>query len=124
MDRAAAKNLSDDVKDALEAVARKHGLTLSYTGGRFTTGTFRPTVTFEEAHHAADEFNVYRSRFGINPEVQCGVTFTLQGETYRVRSIRPRAQKRPIVASNERTGQEYVFGVDTVNRAVAAGGGR
>jgi hypothetical protein len=119
MERKDAKILSDEVRVALEEVAQRHGLELRFTGATFTSGTFKPTVTFVESGYNAEEFNIYRRRFGIADEVTVGTTFTVQGKTYEVTGVRPKAQKRPITARDTRTDVEYAFTAETVNRAVA-----
>ena len=61
MDKQLARKLSDDIKLALDSVAKKHGLTVSLNGGSFDDTQFKPKIIFRtpidklEKKNASDE---------------------------------------------------------------------
>lgn len=55
-------------------------------------------------------------RCGLQGKVEYGQTFVYNRETYKIIDLYPRAPKYPIVAENVRTGMQYRFPADIVDK--------
>jgi len=119
MDRATAKKVAEDAKAALEAVAERHGLKLSFKAGSFDpAGTYRPRVEFQAAGLAASEWAQWAPEFGLAVE-DFGAIFTTGGHSYAITGIKPSAYKRPILARELGGGKAFVFPAEAVKKALA-----
>ena len=116
--RADRKALRDDIEQALQAVADKHGLTVTVGGGSYTDHTFAPKMEFSctTSSGAPAGFAFDAELIGI--PVDCyGKTFTRAGEEYTIVGINLRARKYPVLAkTNSGT---YKFPADTIARLLA-----
>jgi hypothetical protein len=118
MDRNKVKEISADVEAALQAVATKHGLTVSVRGGVFTQGSFKPRVEFKTGDADRAEFEQYARAFGLTPEM-FGKTFAAPGGArYRIAGLRLNSRKRPVLVQRL-DGKQFVFEVAAVLAALA-----
>ena len=93
-----AKVLSQEVLEALQEVARDHGLTVEVRGGTYDAGSFKPRVEFKTAGSDEQLYNMYRDVYDL-PEF--GTTFKSQGKTFKISGFAPRSPKRPVLATDE-----------------------
>jgi hypothetical protein len=103
IDRNTAEQIGAACKEALAEVAEKFGLTVTLRGGSFdpSVGTFSPKIVFAE----------YAAMFLLEPE-DFGREFTefpTGGRTFKICGIKPRATKRPILATEVVSGKRYAF---------------
>jgi hypothetical protein len=111
MNRQLANQLSKEVEDALQAVARRHGLTVTCKGGGFDNSMFKPRVEFKTAGADRADFTNWAPLVGLRPE-DFGRTFEFNGHVYTIEGIRPRAMKN--VIARRANGKAFVFPARTV----------
>lgn len=111
MDKMKAKMMAADIAAALEAVAKKHGMTVELKGGSYdpTLGTYRPKVEFKSNDSDRVEFERYAQMFGMKKEAFGHVFTDVRGNSYKVVGIRPSASKRPVLATSMTDGKTYCF---------------
>lgn len=118
--RAALKKFTADAEKALEAVAKKHGVQVSYKSARFTSAN--ATMKFEIATIGKDgtaktqeatDFERYAEQLGFNPS-DLGSTFSWQGKTYMIVGLKPRSRKAPVVVESTIDGKRFKMPVDMV----------
>jgi hypothetical protein len=54
--------------------------------------------------------------YTLNPD-DLGKTFTSGGKTFKIEGLKTRSHKRPVLASDVRTGKKFVFDVESIHRA-------
>ena len=126
--RQTCRLLSADTLKALEAVAQKHGLTVSMGSGRFSAGSATLKVEYTATVEAdADgtpgapvDFARHAAIIGLDDHA-FGRVFTAGGVEYRVSGIRLTRRKYPVSAVRTRDQRSFKFDVATVNRRLAAG---
>jgi len=115
-----------DVEEALDAIAEKHGVTI--TTGRATYTAQNATMKLEIAAIARDgtvqtkeavDFAAYAFRYGLSPD-DLGKEFRYAGETFEIIGLKTRATKMPILGQSRQTGKIYKFPVNAVKAAGAA----
>lgn len=127
-DRPTLRVLGDDIKAALEAVARTHGIKLTMKGGRFDDNLYTPKMEFSIVGEggtnkaAESEWNQYRGIFGM-PKVPFGAKFTNSHGTYTICGVKLRSNKYPILGSHVYTGKVYKFRAEDVARWTGAAPG-
>jgi hypothetical protein len=95
-DRDALRNA---IVEALEGVAKEHGLTVRVGGGTYSEYTFNPKVEFSCTTEAgAPAGFAYDAELLGLPRDAWGKTFTQRGETYTIVGINLRARKYPVLA--------------------------
>jgi len=118
MDRNKVKAIGDDVAAALQAVAAKHGMTVTVKGGVFTEGSFKPRVEFKTGDADRVEFEQYARAFGLTADM-FGKTFAAPGGArYRIVGLRLNSRKRPVLVQRL-DGKQFVFEVSAVVAALA-----
>jgi hypothetical protein len=113
-----AATLGREVEEALRAVAERHGLTVSVRGGTYDAGFFKPRVEFKTDGSDKQEFERYATMYGLQA-TDFGRTFTSQGREFKVAGIAPRSTRRPILATETRTGRTFKFEANAVVRSLA-----
>lgn len=119
-DRAICQQLAADVKTALEAVAKKHGLTVKSAGGRFNPTEFTEKLKWTVGDKAAvakqakADWDSSCGILGLKPthfskEVEC------RGQVWRVCGLNPRRRRYPVLAENA-NGQFLQLSVDYLTR--------
>lgn len=120
--RDACKLLRDEIDAALQAVAKKHGITLKVGNASFdanqinfklnamTLGEGGEVVTPEKKAFIADAHF-----YGFKAE-DLGRTFMSNGKTFTIAGLKHANRKMPIIATSE--GKSYKFAVDAVKRAL------
>lgn len=124
-DRTAIRAIKQDMRDALESVAEKHGISIEVPVG----GSFYPTranvkvevSTFGEDGQAkskkADDFAILATRYGLDPS-DLGRTFKQGRHTFTVIGLNPRAHKFPINCDRD-DGKKFKFPSSTVKYALS-----
>lgn len=122
--RAGVRAVGADSLDALQGVARKHGLLVRHYGGSFSPDSYRLKVEFNtkagKSGRSGEPAN-YRSQarqIGI-PEDSFGATFVtgMRGTRYKIVGLKLSRWKYPITGEGPRGGR-YKFTVDQVLRGL------
>lgn len=119
-DVAACKTLTAEVKEALDKIAAKYGLTVNCGGGKYDTGTFSPKVQFQAitAEGEPANFKTFAKLLGL-PEDCYGKEIRGRQGMYRIVDLLPSRPKFCIVAENLVTGRRILFPQDAVSRQTA-----
>lgn len=110
--------LRAEIDAALKSVGQAHGVTLEL--GRITYGpakaTTRLTVMLAGVSPYADGFEQYAPCYGLQP-ADLGLEVKINGETYTILGLKPRATKRPVVLRRA-DGEIYNFPAEMVREAL------
>jgi hypothetical protein len=119
-DKDNVKALGYEVQEALEAIAASHGLTLAPSGrGSYDDySVTMPKPEFRTATAAAEEFAEHARWFGLDAD-DFGREFTMDGVTYRITGILPKAKRLAVILTEVSRGKEYK--VDGEKVAMALG---
>ena len=104
-DKSTCRQLAEELKIALQAVAKKHGLTLETAGGRFTpieyTGKLKWTVGDKSvvAARAKEQWDEGCRILGLKPS-DFGREVHSRGQIWRVCGLNPRRSRYPILAQD------------------------
>lgn len=106
------REISVEMKTALEAIAAKHGLRLTTGGGNFSASTFAPKVKFEVvgALGKPATFDSAAKLLGL-PADTFGKQFLFRGRFYEVTGINMAAPRYPINAKRVADGKGFRFPV-------------
>lgn len=118
IDKQLAKQIGQEVEQALQEVAARHGLTVEIKGGTYDAGLYKPRVEFKTADADATEFRRYAAAFDLDPD-DFGAEFVCKGKTYRISGVAPRSSVRPILATEVSTGRVFTFPEGTVRTLLA-----
>jgi hypothetical protein len=125
IDRMACRVIRDEVDTALKAIGDRHGIVVKSLGG----GTFSPErFTFkveaavvgeggEVLSKEADEFRTCANMYGMKGE-DLGKVFTVHGTDYRIRGMKMRSFKFPIMAERVSDKRGFKFPLSTVKAAL------
>jgi hypothetical protein len=112
MDRAAVRQINEQVEVALQMVADEFGLSLAQGNGKFDphSGTFTPKWTFstEAEEGVPSEWTAYCSRYGLTAD-DYDKTVVIRDRIYSLCGIAPRSPKYPILAKRISSGTVYKF---------------
>ena len=123
------KMIQADLRLAFDEIGKKHHIvfntgTLSYNTLYFTMPLKGRFLDAQNSTEEADkeEFELYAGRFGLTGDM-FGKLFTIEGKTYKICGIRPKARKYHISAKALVGGKTFIFEVPAVlrhiNKAVA-----
>ena len=115
--KASAKQLAKECEDALKAVAERHGLTVAYKGGRFTSSTFTPKLEFATPGNDREAFEREASWVGLEA-TDFNKVFVYLGESYKIMGINMRARRYPINVKRLSDGQSMKFTEQAVLRGL------
>lgn len=110
------KIMRQDIDSALEAVAKKHGVSFKLGNIRYTGSDFRTKLECfaGDASDAAQQaFERDAWRVGVK-KTAFGQTFTQGNITYKITGINTRAKKYPIKAESMNRGKRYKFPVSSL----------
>jgi hypothetical protein len=120
-DPAKCREVRTDIQLALDAVARKHGLTLDMGGGRYSEQDFRVQVGFRVGvgvkPQSERDFSAMAQLYGLK-STDLGKTFMHKGHTFAVCGLKSSSRRFPILAKRT-DGKTYKFPADFVRRALA-----
>jgi hypothetical protein len=125
-DRPTLRLLGDDIKQALDAVAKRHGLLLTMKGGRYDDFSYTPRMAFAVSGEggadksAENDWNQWRALYGM-AEVPFGASFTNTHGTYSICGIKPRGQKYTVLGKRT-DGKVYKFKHQDVARWIGTKG--
>ena len=110
--------IRDDIKKELQDIGEKLGVFIETGSGSFTSTELgmRLNVTLREGYdgksgkQAAFERNAFG--FGLKDDM-FGKKFSYGNEIFTISGIRPKARKKPVLATNSK-GKEFIFPVDIV----------
>lgn len=104
MDKAKARIIAEDARAALEAVAKRHGLTVQIAGGKYDdyAGTYEPKVRFTEAGEGAERqaWEKQCRLLGLKT-ADYGKTVTIRGERWTAYGIEPKRSRFSVRVRNE-----------------------
>lgn len=115
--RSNLKGFNAEVREALNAIAEKHGLTLTPHTTRFDSTKATVRYSFETKTESGMPHHFAIKAATVNlPEDCYHAEFTANGDTFRIVDIVPRRRKYPVLAElisdGEPTGRLYKFGRD------------
>lgn len=119
-DKAACRQLAEDVQAAVQAVAKKHGLTLERAGGRFNPTEFTQKLKWTIGDKAAvtkqakADWDMHCEVLGLKPE-HFGKEVHCKGQAWRVCGLNPRRSRYPVLAEDS-NGQRLRLSVDYFTR--------
>lgn len=126
MERSNVRLLSEEMMEALKAVALKHGVQFTYKGGRFNSSncTFKVEASVVNASGTAEtaERTAYKLQaqyFQLQPD-WLDKTFSFGGEDYTIIGLNTKAYKSPVLAKCVRNGKTYKFKADHVKMMMLA----
>lgn len=119
IDRAALRTISEEINEAIQAIAKRHGLEMKTAGGSYggTSGVVKVEVTIPGRGKEVVEFERYGAQFGVQPS-DLGRTILVQGQPFELAGLNTKAPKFPFLAKGA-DGRTYKLGADTVKRALA-----
>lgn len=126
IDRKFLRTFNADAIAALEAVAKRHGVSIAQKAGSFARDGSNATIKFEIATVGNDgqvqtkdaqAFKRDAALFGIDPEA-LGTTFTVRGTEYRITGLSTRRPKYPISAERVKDGRAFKFPAEVVSSKV------
>jgi len=107
---ATCKMLSEDIMDALQSVAVKHGLTLGKKGGKYSEAEFTLPITMSvlelKQGNVKADFVVFAEMMGADPDWFNQSFTTVLGERLTIVGLNTRAPKNCIKIENE-NGTQY-----------------
>ena len=85
------------------------------------TGNFKVYAVTSSRATTTEALNDVKAKmarlYTLNPD-DLGKTFTSGGKTFKIEGLKTRSHKRPVLASDVRTGKKFVFEVEAVQRAL------
>jgi len=107
--RANVRSFSDEVTATLEALAKKHGVSVTRGTGRFSDRQYTVKLQFDIVNLAEkSSFELHARSLGLAP-TDFGREFISQGTVYKIVGVRPRRRKFPVLCENMRTGKQILF---------------
>lgn len=101
-----------DLRSALEAVGRKHGLTFNLKGIRYGHDNFRVSL---ECNVGTDTSIIEQKawekscwKFNLNEDM-FGKTFIFGGKSYQICGIKPKSRKYPVLARRNLDDKVFKF---------------
>lgn len=125
-DREQLKVLSAEMKNALQEVADRFGLSVELLGGKFTATEFTSRVQFgirstDTSGRTLDvnavAFKNSAVLFGLKPAMLFG-TFVHGRKTFQIIGLQPRRRANPVLGKDTVTGKTFIFPVSAVLDAV------
>jgi hypothetical protein len=119
------RRLRPEIESALAGIGEKHGITLNLGNASFTDYDFTfklkgaVTNTGDGRPAAAAEWDLYRSRFGLQA-VEFGTSFTTRSGDYTVVGIAPKSRKYPVIGASTIDGRKRKFVPEAVLPRAAA----
>ena len=115
MDKKTAGIIGSSAKQVLEKSMEAQGVTVTRSGGTYDPEAGTVSIKFTFKLDGADpkevvDFNRYQYRF---PAYSIGDQFKSNGHQYTLSGYRPRATKRPFIATRE-DGQAFLFTWDAL----------
>lgn len=120
-DKPTLRALTDEIHQALDAIAAKHGLRVERNRCTFFPESFVFKATFfcgegtDKTAVARKEFETYCHLFDLTPE-DFGREFTCQFETYRIVGLKPERPKYPILGLRLKDGKTYKIPLAAVQK--------
>lgn len=125
-DRSAANALTKEVLADLEALCKRHGLTVANKGGRFTASNFTLKLEFATKNEdgvaqtkEVSDWAVWCYQYGFKPE-HLNQEFKHGSDTYVIHGVKTRSTKFPIIARRKDNGKLYKFHPATIHNAMKA----
>ena len=115
INRSNIRILREEMQNALDAVAKKHGVQIKFGNASFTPSMF--TIKTEVAIQGgegevvgkeAEDFKLYCMGWGFEPS-DLGKEFDYLGDVFKIVGAKPRSKKYPIIGENIKTGKRFKF---------------
>ena len=118
--RETCKELQHEVKEALDVIGKKHGITIGIGNGRFSNSFLNFKVEFSMVSKdgivmdkSAVIFNRSCQEFNLQPE-DLGRMFLYQGKKFKLIGMAPRSINLPFYGMNTKTGKKFKFSAGIV----------
>jgi len=122
INRSSAVIIRDEVKKTLRELAENLGLFIDTGNGSYSDTELKISLKislqegFDGKTGKQTEFERHAFMFGLKDEM-FGRKFVFGGEVFTISGIRPKARKKPVLATDSR-GKEFIFPVDVVKGQV------
>ena len=104
----------EELVPLIQQAMDKHGLTVSYAGGKYgghtVTLRFKLDVPAIAEKVANKDGELVGANFGV------GYVFEVNGDEFKVTDFKLRRRKYPVSAENMSNGKNYKFTVEAINR--------
>lgn len=121
-DRTTVRSVGERIQDALDNLASELGITVRYTGGRFSAdnATLRLELAIVDGEGNArtkdrQDFIRYAPMFGLDV-TDLGKKFVFRKEEYEISGLARKSYKYPVLAKRTSDGKVFKFPVDAVKR--------
>jgi len=110
MNRIQAKQMGEDIKNALKEVAEKYNMTIEYRGGTFSDTDYKPKITFtgkstDGKSRQEQEWDLYADMLDLKKE-WLGEVITLSGKDCIITGLDMKKSKYPVMVEGE-NGHKY-----------------
>jgi len=120
MDKQLAKQLGQEIQQALQSIAEEHNLVIEYRGGTFdpNEGWYKPKLILKSKEIGGVDRN--KAIWDENAEIwglqkdDLGETFQYKGATWTIIGLAPSRSKFPVIVQNQ-SGKKMVYTVELVN---------
>lgn len=117
LDRASVKELSQEIRTALNEIGELYGLRISIGNVSFSKAEFTTKITAQVNNEEvlAEAFSLELALYGL-PADTIGRYFSHRGEFYKVQSVVTRKRKYPIICDVLGDDRRVAFGPSTIKR--------
>jgi hypothetical protein len=122
---AVCKEIAARVAKALNDLGNELGVEIKPHGGSYTSGSYTMKLEFAilnengvASTRSAEDFKMSAFLFGLKSD-DLGRAFRSGGRLFLISGLRPRATRRPVVASCTESGKEFCFSAEDVKRALS-----
>ena len=121
MDRTQAKQMGDDIKNALQTIADKYEMTMEYRGGTFSDTDYKPRVTFtgksvDGKSRQEKEWDMYAEVLDLKKE-WLGQVIVLSGKEMTITGLDMKKSKYPVLVEAE-NGSKYKVSPEQIQRII------
>ena len=127
MDRSKAKILGEEMEQALQLVAKRHGVQIRAGRGAFTKTTFEARFEVAETVKGVAQ-TPERATFARMVKLyglatgDLGKTFSQDGYTFKIVGLNTRRRRYPVVVERQPDGKRFKFGAEAIVRALGKKG--
>ena len=122
-DKAKTVIVAKEATAALQAVAEKYGLSVSYHGARYSATNANMKFEFATIGEngavqtsGVSEFEVYAKSYGLLP-TDLGRSFTSSGHRFKIEGLNVRCRRYPVKVTRD-DGKRFKYPVETVVRGL------
>lgn len=125
MDRQFVKQLNQELLQAAQEIANRHGLAASQKAGNFDDTSCKLSVQFSVVNDDGTvesperkNFQQMATSYGLDPN-DLDKVFNSNGEDFRIDGLKPKAQKYPVLATRVKDNKRFKFSADQLKYLLA-----